>query len=190
MTGASGSIYAVRFLKEAANHFDEIYLMATRQALQVAATELSAAVSPEKFTVAGLLGSEHPNIKALKTDDFFTPPASGSFVHDGMVVVPCSMGTLGRIAHGTSDDLITRAADVCLKERRRLVLVPREMPLSLTMIQNMALVTQAGAIVLPAMPAWYGRPTTLEDLADTVVARMLQAVGVSQGIVKPWMSDA
>ncbi|MBV6504069.1 MAG: Flavin prenyltransferase UbiX [Fimbriimonadales bacterium] len=190
MTGASGSIYAVRFLKEAANHFDEVYLMATRQALQVAATELSAAVSAENFTVAGLLGSEHPNIKALKTDDFFTPPASGSFVHDGMVVVPCSMGTLGRIAHGTSDDLITRAADVCLKERRRLVLVPREMPLSLTMIQNMALVTQAGATVLPAMPAWYGRPTTLEDLADTVVARMLQAVGVSQGIVKPWMSDA
>lgn len=128
-------------------------------------------------------------IRLLDSQDFFTPPASGSYVHDGMVVVPCSMGTAGRIANGTSDDLLTRCADVCLKERRPLILVPREMPWSLIMLRNLTQLAEAGATVLPACPAWYGKPASLEDLADTVVARLLQSLGVEQRLVQPWMEE-
>jgi len=106
-----------------------------------------------------------------------------------MVVVPCSMGTAGRIAHGISNDLLTRAADVCLKERRKLILVPREMPWNLIMLRNMTALTEAGAIILPACPAWYYQPKSLDDLADTVVARILQTLGVEQNMVREWMAE-
>lgn len=177
VTGASGAIYALRFLQHAKQHFQEIYVITSDQAHQVAQTELG--IDLDK--IEGVIHLDKKN--------YFTPPASGSFQHDGMVVVPCSMGTLGRIANGISDDLITRAADVCLKERRPLILVPREMPFSTVMIKNMLAVSQAGAIVLPAAPAWYYQPKTLEDLADTVVARILQNLGVEQTIVKQWQRD-
>jgi len=106
-----------------------------------------------------------------------------------MVIVPCSMGTAGRIAHGISNDLVTRAADVCLKERRPLILVPREMPWNLIMLRNMTQLAEAGATILPASPAWYHQPKSLEDLADTVVARILQQLGVEQDLVRPWMEE-
>jgi 4-hydroxy-3-polyprenylbenzoate decarboxylase len=104
-----------------------------------------------------------------------------------MVVVPCSMGTAGRIANGISDDLLTRCADVCLKERRKLILVPREMPFNLIMLRNLTQAAEAGATILPACPAWYGQPKSLEELADTVVARILQALDLEQDLMKPWM---
>ena len=117
------------------------------------------------------------------------PPASGSFRHDGMVIVPCSMGTAGRIANGISDDLLTRSADVCLKEGRKLILVPREMPWNLIMLRNMTQLAEAGATIMPACPAWYYKPQSLEDLADTVVGRILQSLGVDQKIVPEWMGE-
>jgi 4-hydroxy-3-polyprenylbenzoate decarboxylase len=104
-----------------------------------------------------------------------------------MVIVPCSMGTAGRLANGISDDLLTRSADVCLKERRPLILVPREMPMNLIMLRNLTSLAEAGATILPACPAWYTRPASLEELADTVVARILQSLGKQQQVMKEWM---
>jgi 4-hydroxy-3-polyprenylbenzoate decarboxylase len=190
VTGASGALYAVRFLRQAARHYDDIYVMLSDNAGAVYAAETGARL-PQPFSAQDYLGSDRPydNIHFLSSKDYFTPPASGSFVHDGMVVIPCSMGTLGRIAHGISNDLTTRAADVCLKERRKLILVARDTPLNLIHLRNMVTVTEAGAIVLPAVPAFYHQPKTIEDLVDTVVARVLQNLGVAQDIQPQWAID-
>jgi 4-hydroxy-3-polyprenylbenzoate decarboxylase len=186
VTGASGSIYATRFLARAAEHFDEILITLSEQALQVLSTETDLKADRETFTrVLGIEGKA----RLLNERDYFTPPASGSYRHDGMVIVPCSMGTLGRVANGISNDLTTRAADVCLKEGRKLILVVREMPYNLVMMRNMVAVAEAGATVLPASPAWYNRPANLEELADTVVARILQNLGIDQKIVPEWASE-
>jgi 4-hydroxy-3-polyprenylbenzoate decarboxylase len=189
VTGASGAIYAQRFLREAAKAFNEILLVMSEQAFQVASTELDIELSAGNFSTEEWLGGSYPQIRLLGSKNYFTPPASGSFRHDGMVIVPCSMGTAGRIAHGTSDDLVTRAADVCLKEGRKLILVPREMPMNVIMLRNLTTLAEAGATIIPAAPAWYTRPRTLEELADTVVARILQNLGVEQTLVKQWMKE-
>lgn len=186
VTGASGAIYAQRFLIEAAKRYDEVFLILSEQAIQVAATELQINLRREDLTP--WLGDATAKIKLLDGKNYYTPPASGSFLHDGMVVVPCSMGTAGRIANGISDDLVTRSADVCLKERRRLILVPREMPWNLIMLRNLTALAETGATILPACPAWYHNPASLEDLADTVVARILQALDQPQSLMKEWMA--
>lgn len=187
ITGASGAIYAQRFLRQAASRYREIYLTMSDQAFQVASTELKIPMSRQTFDMKSWLGEDFANIRLLSERDYFTPPASGSFLHDGMVIVPCSMGTVGRIANGISNDLLTRSADVCLKEGRKLIVVPREMPWNLIMLRNMTTLAEAGATVLPACPAWYHNPTSLEDLADTVVARILQCLGQPQDLAKEWM---
>ncbi len=189
VTGASGAIYAQRFLIQAAQKFEKIYLILSEQATQVSLQELGVAPKVNPFYSQEWLGAEFPNIELLDRKDYFTPPASGSFRHDGMVIVPCSMGTAGRIAHGISDDLLTRCADVCLKEGRRLIVVPREMPMNTIMLRNLTSLSEVGATVIPAAPAWYSRPKTLEELADTVVARILQNLGVEQDLMKQWMVD-
>ncbi len=189
ITGASGAIYAVRFLRQAAQFYKEIYVTVSDQALQVANTELDLSVTRTNLSSRTYLHDDLPQIRFLEQKDYFTPPASGSFRHDGMVIVPCSMGTAGRIANGISDDLLTRAADVCLKEKRRLILVPRETPLNLIHLRNLTTLAEAGATVLPAMPGWYYKPQTLEELADTIVARILQALGVEQSLVPQWQED-
>lgn len=187
ITGASGAIYAQRFLRAASEHFSEIYVTLSEQAIQVAATELGISLNRASLTMEKWLGGPYPQVRILNEKDYFTPPASGSFRHDGMVIVPCSMGTLGRIANGISNDLVTRSADVCLKEGRKLILVPREMPWNLIMLKNATAVAEAGGTILPACPAWYHNPTSLEELADSVVARILQNLGVEQKIQKQWM---
>ena len=118
--------------------------------------------------------------------DYKAPFASGSAGWHAMVVVPCSMGTAARIAHGISDTLLTRAADVMLKERRSLIVVPRETPLSAIHLENLAALARAGALILPAMPSFYGRPTTLEQAIDTVIARILDHLGLEHDLVKRW----
>ncbi|MDI9641412.1 flavin prenyltransferase UbiX [Kamptonema cortianum] len=189
VTGASGAIYAQRFLIHAANHYDDVYLVLSSNAVDVAMTELGKSINKREFSTGDWLGGHYGNIHLVDDRDFFTPPASGSFRHDGMVIVPCSMGTAGRIANGVSNDLLTRAADVCLKERRPLILVPREMPWNLIHLRNMTQLSEAGATILPASPAWYQKPKSMEDLADTVVARILQVLGVPQSIVPQWMAE-
>ncbi len=187
VTGASGAIYAQRFLIRAAAVYQKIHLMLSEQAVQVLATELRITTDPRKDGFRAWLGNDYPNIELCNERNFFTPPASGSYRHDGMVIVPCSMGTVGRIANGISNDLVTRAADVCLKEGRKLIVVPREMPWNLIMLRNMTQLAEAGGTILPACPAWYYNPASLEDLADTVVARILQALGTDQTLMKEWM---
>ncbi len=187
VTGASGAIYAQRFLRAASAAYDDVYLILSRQAIQVAGQELGVSLNPAAFSTKEWLGAEMPNVRLLDANDYFTPPASGSFRHDGMVVIPCSMGTAGRIANGISDDLMTRCADVCLKEGRKLIVVPREMPMNAIMLRNLTTLAEVGASVVPACPAWYHRPTTLEELADTVIARVLQVLGVEHNLAKEWM---
>ena len=186
MTGASGAIYAVRFLEQAARWYKTIYVAASDQALQVIQAEMDRPVDAANLSAETLLGRPYDNIVFLDRRDFFSPPASGSFRHDGMVIVPCSMGTAGRIANGISDDLVTRAADVCLKERRRLILVIRETPWNLIQLRNMTQLAETGATILPAAPAFYYKPKTVEEIVDTVVARVLQQLGVEQEIVPQW----
>lgn len=189
ITGASGAIYAVRFLQHASHYFNQLLVIASEHALSVARTELGVEVDANALCAQSLLGAEYSNIVFLNPKDYFTPPASGSFRHDGMVIIPCSMGTAGRIAHGVSDDLLTRAADVCLKERRKLILVVRETPLNLVHLRTLTALTEAGAVVLPASPAFYHRPRSIEELVDTVVARVLQQLGVEQQIVAQWQAS-
>lgn len=189
VTGASGAIYAQRFLRQAAAKYEHVYLMLSEQAIQVAQTELGTAIRRQDFDTQEWLGASYSNIRLLDPKDYFTPPASGSFRHDGMVIMPCSMGTIGRIANGISDDLLTRSADVCLKERFPLILVPREMPWNVIMLRNLTTLAEAGATILPASPAWYHNPKSLEDLADTVVARVLATLGAGQDLVREWMTE-
>ncbi len=186
--GASGAIYAVRFLRQAVKHYDEIYVTMSRNAAAVLLTEMDIRMS-EPPQASDLVGFDAPQIRFCRPGDFFTPPASGSFRHAGMVVIPCSMGTAGRIANGISDDLTTRAADVCLKEGRKLILVVRETPWNLIHLRNMTQLAEAGATILPAVPAFYHQPKTIEDLVDTVVARVLQNLGVEQDLMREWQSD-
>jgi flavin prenyltransferase len=166
VTGASGSIYARRMLEFLATQPQvEVGLVFSRNAHTVWQQELE----------------ETPALpfRIWDTQDFFAPFASGSARFMQMVIVPCSMGTLGRIAGGISDDLITRAADVMLKERRRLICITRDTPLSLIHLENMTKVTQAGGIILPASPSFYSRPSTFNELADTVVHRAIDMLGFS-----------
>jgi 4-hydroxy-3-polyprenylbenzoate decarboxylase len=129
-------------------------------------------------------GAVSHNVKSMNA-----PFASGSNAPDAMVVIPCSMGTLGRIAHGSSDDVLLRAADVVLKERKQLILVPRETPLNLIHVKNFELLIQAGATILPANPSFYTRPRTIEQVVDTVVARVLDHLGVTHKLVTRWKEE-
>jgi flavin prenyltransferase len=181
VTGASGAPYAVRFLQQAALRCDEVFLTLSSNADAVLKTECDR--------VWAEVLEELPNVKLLSRKDYFTPPASGSFQHDGMVIVPCSMGTAGRIASGISDDLTTRAADVCLKEGRKLILVPREMPWNLIHLRNFTQLAESGATILPASPAFYHQPKTIDDLVDTVVARILQNLGIEHNLHKQWQIE-
>jgi 4-hydroxy-3-polyprenylbenzoate decarboxylase len=166
VTGASGSIYARRLLQHLAQHptEPEVGVVLSKNAPDVWKHELGT-------------GPDLP-FKVYSRDDFWAPFASGSARYTEMVIVPCSMGTLGRIAHGISDDLITRAADVILKERRRLICVLRDTPYNQIHLQNMLTVDRAGGIILPASPSFYSRPTDFDSLADTVISRVLDLIGL------------
>lgn len=169
ITGASGSIYAKLLLETLSKHntlFDEVGVVWSSNAKTVWEEELGETVSEFKL------------IKSYHDKDYYAPFASGSAGYDAMIICPCSMGTLGRIAGGISDSLITRAADVMLKERKKLICVVRETPYNLIHISNMKTVTEAGGIICPATPSFYSKPTTIEAVAQTVVDRALTLAGV------------
>lgn len=180
LSGASGAILGIRLLQVVRQlGLAETHLVVSPAAREIIAQETDWPVS----AVEALADQVYPH------DDVGAAIASGSFRHRGMVIIPCSMGTLGRIAHGTSDDLITRAADVCLKERRKLILVPRETPFSLVHINNMKTVTEAGAIVLPAAPPFYHNPKSIMDLVDAVVGRILDHLGIDSAKTPRWRAE-
>lgn len=189
ITGASGSIYAVEFLRAVSAVYDRIYLIVSENAQIVMRNELSHGIYDGVLNLDAICAGGADNIEICSPDDICAPPASGSVVTDGMVIVPCSMGTAGRIASGISDDLITRAADVCLKERRKLILAVRETPLNLVHLRNLTALTEAGAIILPASPGFYHKPTTIDDLVAFVVARIMQQLGIDQDLVEEWGSN-
>jgi 4-hydroxy-3-polyprenylbenzoate decarboxylase len=192
ITGASGSLYATRFLTRALRYFDPLYLTLSGPAVRVAREELGLELSLNDFQPQDLLpgvpGAE--KIRYYQKTDYDAPFASGSAAPDAMVVLPCSMGTLGRIVAGTSDDLVHRAADVMLKERRKLLLVIRETPLSLIHARNILAVTEAGATVMPAAPGLYHRPQTVEEMVDFVVFRVLDHLGVRDPDARRWNAPA
>ena len=186
MTGASGAPYAVRLLQVLSQAGLTIHLTVSPSAVQVLREEMDLELALDAFnpTIFGDFGAGR--LVYHHYQNFAAGIASGSFRTGGMVIIPCSMSTLGAIAGGITTNLITRAADVHLKERRKLILVPRETPLSLIHLENMVSVTRAGAIVLPAMPGWYHHPRRLDDLINFVVARICDQLGVDNGLIARW----
>ncbi len=194
LTGASGAPYGVRLLEVLLRAGRTVHLTISPAAVEVAERELGRRVDLDRFAPADLLGdvAAQPlpgRVLYHHYRNFQAGIASGSFLTAGMAVCPCSMGTVAAIAHGLSQNLIHRAADVHLKERRKLVLVPRETPLHLVQLRNLAACAEAGAVVLPAMPAVYTRPQSLQDAVDFVVGRVCDQFGVEHGLLRRWGED-
>ena len=186
ITGASGSILARKMLLalEADPRIAHVNLVVSPSALRVLAEESS--LNGRNALVEKLLGSPSTKITQLAHDDIGASVASGSYPTDAMIVLPCSMGTLAGIAHGLAQNLIERAADVCLKERRPLILCVRETPLNLIHIRNMATATEAGATIFPVIPTFYNHPQTLDDIAKNYVHRVLQHLNLRQPDAFTW----
>ena len=190
ITGASGAMYATRTLAALLTRGYHIELVASDFGRRLLRDELGAQAAVERLIpfLAATYGDqvERGTLVVHSNKDLGAGIASGSHRCDGMVVVPCSMKTLAGVAHGLSRSLIERAADVMLKERRPLVVVPRETPMSLPQLRNMVLCAEAGARVLPAMPAFYQGPTTIDELADFMAGKILTALGLEQDLYPPW----
>ncbi|TFG31776.1 UbiX family flavin prenyltransferase [Candidatus Thorarchaeota archaeon] len=176
ITGASGAIYGVRLIKALKNAGHEIHLVISRwgeETLKYETKESKVSLKSEVF-------------KIYEEDDLMAGPASGSFQLDAIVIVPCTMKTLAGIAHGYADNLIARAADCALKERRKLIIVPREAPLNLIHIRNMERVTEAGGIIIPASPAFWHRPKTIEELVDSIIDRIMSHLNSTPDTAAVW----
>lgn len=186
ITGASGAPYAVRLLQTLCRSGLSVHLTISASGATVLKEELGISVSL-KHLDPGVFGDLGPaRLTYYHHTDFSAGIASGSFQTAGMVIAPCSMSTLASVSHGITTNLITRAADVHLKERRKLILVPRETPLSLIHLENMLSVSRAGAVVLPAMPGWYHQPRSLDDLIHFVVARICDQLGIANTLSLRW----
>jgi flavin prenyltransferase len=186
ITGASGAPYGVRLLEILAMHQVPTWLMISSHGWRLLTEECGINDDRE---LKKATGGDWGSVRVFDDKDRGAEPASGSAKSAGMVICPCSMGTVAAIAHGTSRSLIERAADVVLKERRKLVLVPRESPLSLVHLRNLTLVAEAGAMVLPAAPGFYHKPSQVRDLVDFVVQRVLDHIGVEVALIKRWQQD-
>lgn len=190
LTGASGLPYAMRLLECLLQRGCHVHLVYSQAAQIVAKQELDFVLpnrpqDAEKILVERL-GKISGELRVFGRDDWFAPMASGSNPGDAMVICPCTMGTLAAVAVGLSDDLITRAADVMLKEKRPLILVPRETPFSAIHLKNMLELSHAGAVILPPNPGFYYHPQSVQDLVDFVVAKILDHLGVEHKLVKRW----
>src|SRR5580700_12013336 len=182
ITGASGAVYAQAVLRllDADPRVQHVFLVASDAGTRLIATELDVVATDAKKLPSLLVGTAAKKIECLPNKDIGASIASGSALVDGMVIIPCSAGALGSIAAGTAGDLLTRAADVCLKERRPLVLCLRETPLNRIHLENMLRVNDAGAVVMPAMPAFYYGPKTIDDLVEQYCCRVLAQLGLPQ----------
>lgn len=189
VTGASGSVLPIEMLQalEADPRVGRVHLVVSPSALRVLAEENGA--GGRHALIQQFLGAQSTRISLLAHEDIGASIASGSYLVDAMVVLPCSMGTLAGIAHGLADNLIERAADVCLKERRRLVLCIRETPLNLIHLNNMLAAAQAGATIFPVVPSFYNQPQTITDVARNYVHRVLQHIGLPQPGAFRWGAE-
>ncbi|HJW81876.1 MAG TPA: flavin prenyltransferase UbiX [Acidiferrobacterales bacterium] len=194
MTGASGAVYGLRLLECLLQAQQTVYLMLSPAAQIVLAQETDlkvpgAPAEQEKFFGARY-GAREGQLKAFGPNAWFSPPASGSNVPRAMVVCPCTSGALAAIAQGSADNLIERAADVAIKEGRKLILVPRETPLSAIHLENMLKLARLGVVILPPSPGFYHQPRRIEDLVDFVVARLLDHLGIEHQLVARWADEA
>jgi 4-hydroxy-3-polyprenylbenzoate decarboxylase len=190
MTGASGAQYALRLLECLVKAEVEVFFMISQAAQLVVATETNLTLPPKPQALEIFLtehyGALPGQIRVFGKQDWMAPVASGSGAPSAMVVCPCSTGSLSAIATGASNNLIERAADVALKERRKLILVPREAPYSTVHLENMLKLSQMGAVILPASPGFYHQPASVEDLIDFVVARILNQLDIPQELLARW----
>jgi len=186
--GASGAVYGVRLLRALVQVPVDISLIVSEAGQKVLQHEMGyQGDSMLSFLKqAGVNFHEQASLKCYEPSDLFAPPASGSFRHEGMVIAPCSMRTLANISSGIAENLIHRAADVCLKEKRPLILLPREMPLSRIHLKNMCRAAAAGATIIPPSPSFYFHPQSIEELVDTVVARVLDHLHVEHQLSRQW----
>jgi 4-hydroxy-3-polyprenylbenzoate decarboxylase len=189
VTGATGAVYARRLLEVILPLVPVVHLTMSRRGLQVLNYELGLDLSLKAFDPEPLLGSRPANLHFWHPADMNAPFASGSAACDAMVIVPCSMSKAGVIAAGYTEDLIARGADVALKERRQLILVPRESPLSLLHLRHLTTLAEAGATILPAMPGFYQLPKTIEDLVDSVVYRIVDHLGLEVPQSHRWAGE-
>lgn len=190
LTGASGMPYGMRLLECLLQSGQRVHLVYSQAAQIVAKQELDFTLpgrpqEAQQF-FAERFGNVSGELQVFGIQDWYAPMASGSNPGDAMVICPCTMGTLGKIAGGISDDLICRAADVILKEKRSLILVPREMPFSTIHLKNMLKLARAGAVIMPPNPGFYHHPQSVQDMVDFVTARILDHLGIAQTLVKPW----
>lgn len=190
ITGASGSILGIRTVLKLLSFNHEVYLSVTETGLSIMADEVpgmeNVTVETLPVRLSDYLGTPGGDLKIVGNDDFHVSLASGSNPPDGMVIVPCSVGTLGRVSSGVSGNLIERCADVCLKEKKRLVLVVRETPLNVIHLRNMEALAVAGAVIMPASPGFYHHPETADDLIDFVVERAAALLGEQGALSKKW----
>lgn len=189
ITGASGAPYAVRLLEVLLEAGRDVHLSISPSGQAVIATELGRTIDLDRFDIAALLGHATPAAGRLTYHhhkNLMAPIASGSFLTAAMVICPCSGSTLSAVAHSMGENLIHRAAEVHLKERRKLVMVPRETPLSLPQLKNMQAIHEAGAVVLPAAPGFYHGAASIADLVDFVVARICDQLGVGNSLIRRW----
>ena len=185
-SGASGAAYGLTLVRALAVAGHKIHVVVSEGAARVLREECDLSLNPKRPDPAVIAPEHADRVVAHSIADIGATIASGSYPIAGMAVCPCSMGTLGRVAAGTAENLITRAADVSLKEGRRLVLVPRETPLSGIHLENMLKLSRAGAVILPANPGFYHRPRSIDDLVRFVVGRVLAQLGVEQDLTPPW----
>lgn len=185
ITGASGSIYGIRIVEELLRSGNEVHLVLTQNGNRVLAYELERSLEEVLSELKNCSGS----LVVHDVEDLFAPIASGSFKVDAMAIVPCSMSTLGEIANGVSKNLLGRAADVCIKEGRKLIIVPREMPLSSIHIKNMLALSELGIKIMPAMPGFYQRPKTIDEIVNFVVGRVLTGLGIDNDLYLKWGND-
>ncbi len=191
ITGASGAIYGAVLLAELLRRPVEVHLVVSDYGRKVMAHELgfTGPMLPFLESEFELVPHESSLLKEYSADNLFAPPASGSFRHAGMVIAPCSMKTLAAIAAGFADNLVVRAADVCLKEKRPLILLPRETPLSPIHLENMLKVARAGAVLHPPVPAFYHRPESVRDIVNATIGRVLDHLGISHDLAAEWSGD-
>lgn len=190
-SGGSGAPIGLRLLEVLLARGDLVHLAVSDAGRRVLRHEAGIPADVPDFDLSQLVAAEHRSQLQLHAIDAVeAAPASGTAGIDAVILCPCSMGTLARVAHGFSSNLIERAADVAIKERRRLLVVPRETPLSSLHLRNMLQLAEAGAVILPAMPGWYHRPTRIEDLIDFMVARVLDCLGIEHDLVRRWRTPA